>query len=264
VIHFLCTRCGAKLRVPDTHAGKEGRCPHCKERTTVPPASTARAQTPRPAGRPEDSEDAKAHRSDVLFDAAFPVLPRRGEVNHAAANPPPDSGSTTADSQEPAEQAAPEISAAVGAAKLPWLLDMFLYPFNLAGVIHLVFLWLLVSWLCPLAMDVLGLGTEFVPLVYTLPVAYVVYYLAGCIRDSAGGACRAPDFWMAPGDSSKWECLSQFVQVVGSIAVCFWPVCVYYILREQTDWIYWLLLAGGASFSPWFCWRWYGLTPTAA
>jgi hypothetical protein len=99
-------------------------------------------------------------------------------------------------------------------------------------------------------MRYLGLGMEFVPLVYTLPVAYVVYYLAECIRDSAGGARRAPDFWMSPGDSSRWDCLAGFVQVVGCVAVCFWPVCVYYIVREQVDGIYWSLLACGGFFLP--------------
>jgi hypothetical protein len=152
--------------------------------------------------------------------------------------------------QEPAEQAATEGIEAAGGSRLPWLLDVFLYPLNLAGVIHLVSLWLLVNLLCPSVMQYAGLGTEFVPLVYTLPVAYVVYYLAECIRDSAGGGRRAPDFWMGPGDSSKWDCLSQFVLVVGCVAVCFWPVSVYYIVRERADWIYWLLLACGGFLLP--------------
>jgi hypothetical protein len=103
---------------------------------------------------------------------------------------------------------------------------MFLYPCNLAGIIHLVGLWLLINLLCPGVMEYLGLSPEYVPFVYTLPVAYVVYYLAACIRDSAGGGRRVPDFWMSPGDSSKWDCLSQSVEVVGCFAVCFWPVGV--------------------------------------
>jgi hypothetical protein len=154
------------------------------------------------------------------------------------------------DLREPVEQAATKAVESADGPRLPWLLDTFFYPFNLGGIIHLVSLWLLLSLFCPAVMQYLGLGTEFVPLVYTLPVAYVVYYLGECIRAGAGGARRAPDYWMSPGDSSRWDCLSQFVQIVGCFAVCFWPVCVYYIARERTDWIYWLLLAGGGFFLP--------------
>ena len=82
--------------------------------------------------------------------------------------------------------------------KLPWLIDVFLYPLNLTGIIHLICLWLLVFLLCPLVMEFLGLGIEYIPIVYTLPIAYVLYYFTECIRDSANGRYRDPDFWMGP------------------------------------------------------------------
>ena len=110
--------------------------------------------------------------------------------------------------------------------KLPWLIDVFLYPLNLAGIIHLICLWLLVFLLCPLVMGFLRLGKEYIPVVYTLPVAYVLYYFAECIRDSTAGRCRAPDFWMHPAESGKWDCVLQSLVVLGCIAVCFWPVAV--------------------------------------
>ena len=134
--------------------------------------------------------------------------------------------------------------------KLPWLIDIFLYPLNLAGIIHLIGLWLLVFLLCPLVMGFLGLGKEYIPFVYTLPVAYVLYYFAECIRDSAAGGCRVPDFWMHPAKSDKWDCISQSLVVLGCIAVCFCPVSVYYIVTERTDLTYWLLLACGGYFYP--------------
>lgn len=134
--------------------------------------------------------------------------------------------------------------------KLPWLIDIFLYPLNLAGIIHLICLWLLVFLLCPLVMEFLGLGIEYIPIVYTLPIAYVLYYFAECIREGAIGRCRAPDFWMHPAKSDKWDCISQSLFVLGCIAVCFWPVAVYYIVTERTDLIYWLLLAYGGFFFP--------------
>jgi len=138
----------------------------------------------------------------------------------------------------------------LGKRKFPWFIDIFLYPLNLAGLIHLISLWLLVFLFCPLVMGFLGLGVEYVPIVYTLPIAYVLYYFTECIRDSALGRCRTPDYWMHPADSDKWDCISQMLTVIGCIAICFCPVSVYYLVTERTDLIYWLLLTYGGFFFP--------------
>lgn len=132
--------------------------------------------------------------------------------------------------------------------KLVWFIDIWLYPLHLAGVIHLICLWLLVFLLCPLIMG-LGLGIEYVPIVYTLPIAYVLYYFTECIRESAAGHNRTPDFWMRPNED-KWDCISQLFIVVGCIAVCFCPVLGYYIVTERIDLIYWLFLLCGCSLFP--------------
>ena len=99
-------------------------------------------------------------------------------------------------------------------------------------------------------MGLLGLGIEYIPIVYTLPIAYMLYYFTECIRESAIGRCRAPDFWMHLTDSDKWDCISQLLLVLGCIAVCFCPVSVYYLVTKRTDLIYWLLLACSGFFFP--------------
>lgn len=137
-----------------------------------------------------------------------------------------------------------------GKSKLPWFIDVFLYPLDLSGVIHVLALWFLVFLLCPLIMATVGLGIEYIPIVYSLPIAYVLYYLTECIRDSAMGRCSAPDYWMHPTDSDKWDCIGQLFLVVGSVAVCFCPVSVYYIVTGRTDLIYWLLMACSGFFFP--------------
>jgi len=226
MIHLQCEYCGQKIKVPKARTGKTGRCPKCKRIVTVPEAPTSR-----PASKPADS-------TDTAYDAALLDLAPKSEISGETAKPLclPD------ESEE--ERAPPE------RPRLPWPIDMFLYPLNLAGIMHLVGVWLLVFLLCPLIMGWFGLGTEFAPIVYTLPVAYVVYYLAECIRDGAGGGRHPPDYWMNPVDTNRWDCLGQFVYVLGCVAVCFWPVSVYYIVRERTDWPYWLLMAGGDFFFP--------------
>jgi hypothetical protein len=135
---------------------------------------------------------------------------------------------------------------------LPWFIDIFLYPFNLAGVIYLVSLWLLLFLLCPFVMAYLGLGIEYIPVVYLLPAAYSLYYFAECIRDSASGSRRAPNLHLRAGSAKpdRWDYISQLLVAVGSIAVCFSPVAVYYIVTERTDTIYWLLLGCGGFFFP--------------
>jgi hypothetical protein len=134
--------------------------------------------------------------------------------------------------------------------KLLWFIDIFLYPFNLGGVIHLIGLWLLLFLFCPFIIAFVGLGIEYIPLVYFLPVAYTLYYFAECIRDSASGACRAPDLRAIQVKPDRWDYVSQLLIVVGSIAVCFSPVAVYYIVTERCDLIYWLILACGGFFFP--------------
>ena len=134
--------------------------------------------------------------------------------------------------------------------KLSWFIYIFLYPFNLAGVIHLIGLWLLLFLFCPFVIAFVGLGTEYIPIVYFLPVAYSLYYFAECIRDSAAGGRRAPDLRASSVKSERWDYISQLLVVVGSIAICFWPVAVYYIVTERSDLIYWLLLACGGLFFP--------------
>ena len=250
MIHFQCSYCGARIKVPDTHVGQRGRCPRCKGRIAVPQTSIPPVPAAGPVVTPQETPEGGPRAKDPAPDAALLDIPPKGEIRTGAVRQSHGFERSEQDSPTPAEGSAGDGITPDGKSQLPWLIDVFLYPLNLAGVIHLVSLWLLVSLLCPLVMQYLGLGTEFAPFIYTLPVAYVVYYLTECMRDSAGGARRAPDFWMSPGDSSKWDCLSQFVQVVGCVAVCFWPVSVYYIVREQADGIYWLLLAGGGFLLP--------------
>jgi len=245
VLRFRCPNCSTKLTSREDRAGKRAVCPKCRGPVTVP-----EVPTPGPATKHEDAGDLQPHSRDPAYDAALLDIPQRGgSFNEAtsrcrASNRPADG------LQEPAEGPAAEEIKPAGGSGLPWVIDVLLYPLDLAGIVHLISLWLLVCLLCPFVIGGLGLGIEYVPFVYTLPVAYVAYYLAECLRDSAGGNCRVPDFWMRPGDSSKWDCISQLFLVVGCVAVCFGPVSGYYIVRERTDWIYWLLLAGGGFFFP--------------
>jgi len=245
MIRFTCGNCGQKIGVPEIRAGKKGKCPKCKNVVVVPKAAGANL----PASQ-DDSAKSNISSKYSDFDLTVLDVPQEDKAPIQPTSQYDVSDKAFGGVQKPEESPGTDETEPVGKRKLPWIIDIFLYPLNLAGIIHLICLWLLVFLLCPLVMEFLGLGIEYIPIVYTLPIAYVLYYFTECIRDSAIGRCRAPDFWMHPADSDKWDCISQLFLVLGCIAVCFWPVSVYYIVTERTDLTYWLLLAFGGFFFP--------------
>jgi DNA-directed RNA polymerase subunit RPC12/RpoP len=255
LIKFRCENCGQRISVPQIYTGRKSKCPNCKNTVVVPLTG--------------DSDHSGVPLKSLLDPAMFDVPPGQAKEQKPSA---PDVNQSSPHNTEaapepildvtvfdiPPEPAEPEKTAVdyfkkveepPPERKFPFLLDIFLYPLNLAGIIHLICLWLLVFLFCPLVIEFLGLGIEYIPVVYTLPVAYVLYYFAECIRDSATGNCRAPDFWMHPNED-KWDCISRLLTVIGCIAVCFCPASVYYVVTERTNSIYWLLLACGGFFFP--------------
>ncbi len=110
-MQFCCTTCGRKLTVDDAQAGRKGRCPQCKNTVTVPKAS------------PHDIE---------LLDLTGP----------GAAEASPHSGSDESETAYVALRSAfggrlaePE---EIPERKLPWFIDIFLYPLNRAGLMALL------------------------------------------------------------------------------------------------------------------------------
>ena len=245
MIKFRCKNCGQKLSIPEIHAGKKGKCPKCKNIILTP-----KAEDLQPVASESNSSGLETISKSSDLDPSVFDAPQKSK---AAAQPIGQYGAAEKsfeEVQELGERIGIDETGPVPKRTLPWLIDIFLYPLNLAGIIHLICLWLLVFLLCPLVVEFLGLGIEYIPIVYTLPIAYVLYYFTECIRDSAIGRCRAPDFWMHPADSDKWDCISQLFLVLGCIAVCFCPASVYYIVTKRTDLIYWLLVACGSFFFP--------------
>jgi predicted Zn finger-like uncharacterized protein len=239
-----CDNCGQKFNVPESQAGIKGRCPKCRQEVIIPGQDDN--------GSFDGLRDSKANPviSDIdssLFD--IPQKKEKAEELISQQQIPDESSESSAESDESIDTEENEPEDTIK-SRLPWFFDIFLYPFDLAGVIRLISLWLLIFLLCPLVMARVGLGTEYAPIVYFFPVSYALYYLTECIRYSVSGHFRAPDFWMHPTDSDKWDCVSQLFVVVGSIAVCFCPVTIYYIVTERSDLIYWLLLMCGGFFFP--------------
>jgi hypothetical protein len=139
--------------------------------------------------------------------------------------------------------------------KLPWLIDILLYPTSVAGLVHLA-MFVLVPWLVSIFLRLLGAllapslggGTGYiiswvaVPF-YAVFYCYVLYYLSHCVVDSARGQIRAPDITTETFDLGGL--FSRAVVLFGCVASCFWPIAVYYIFTLRTDRWYWLLCGCG-------------------
>ncbi|MHC4430754.1 MAG: hypothetical protein ACYTBS_02830 [Planctomycetota bacterium] len=145
--------------------------------------------------------------------------------------------------------------------KLPWLVDAFLYPISASGMINLaVFVLLprLVSFLfdllAALLSPLLRFGTSYIILFLTVPFyivfgCYVCYYIAHCVIDSSRGRRRASDIPIA-NTFDLGDLVSQAILLTGCVAVCLWPMAVYYVLTQRADMWFWLLSACGMLFLP--------------
>jgi hypothetical protein len=135
--------------------------------------------------------------------------------------------------------------------KLPWLIDVFLYPTSVSGIIHLMIFWFLPPLI---GTFLLRAGDIFIliPLaigVYLVLLGYMVYYIALCIFDSSKGGKRAPDV-MTIDWPDKGELVSELFLILGAIAICFWPAALYYVFTKKVDLVFWVLSSCGIFFLP--------------
>jgi len=130
--------------------------------------------------------------------------------------------------------------------KLPWLIDILLYPTSVSGIIHLVIFLLAPLLIKKLTFIYFGIVSL---VLYMLLVGYVFYYIGHCVFHSSKGGWRAPDIstYNAP---DRGDLISQLFLMLGCVAVCFCPAAIYYIITERTDLLFWLLSAYGFFFLP--------------
>jgi hypothetical protein len=135
---------------------------------------------------------------------------------------------------------------------LPWLIDMFLYPFSAAGMVQLAIFCLgppLLGFINRLALSRIPFGSLIALVLLLLLAAYALYYLSCCVLDSSKGGRRAPDIIVqyAP---DKSDLIAQLFLMLACIAICFWPVSVYSVLMRRVDIVFWLLSACGLFLFP--------------
>jgi len=148
-----------------------------------------------------------------------------------------------------------------GECKLPWLIDAFLYPISVSGIVHLavfVIVPLLISafvrLIAYLLAPYLGLATAEItePVTIVLCVifySYVCYYIADCVISTAKGRRRASEVTM-PSTISIGDFVSQAFVLIGGIAICLSPALLYSVLAKRSDLWSLALWAYGVFFLP--------------
>ncbi|MBM4024438.1 MAG: hypothetical protein FJ280_03405 [Planctomycetes bacterium] len=233
MIRFACPHCGAKLQVAEAHAGKRGRCPQCRGPTIVPPAPE---RTPEPALElvREDPPGAAPVPSELL--------------EHLAVHPPPLPLSQAPDARASrlTQRLYDSIAGATGGEptgerRLPWPLDILLYPFSFGGLTTLAIV-IGISFLSEILP--LGLLGWLVRVVIGL---YGVWYLAECVHDSAKGGTRAP---MALDTADLGDMRDRALYLAGVYCLFVAPAGIYWLWTSSADPIFWALVAWAVLFFP--------------
>jgi hypothetical protein len=148
--------------------------------------------------------------------------------------------------------------------RVPWVLDVFLYPTSASGLVNIgiyCVLTFLLEILAPIASYMCLTGFASIVVSVTV-IAYIFYYIMECIRDSALGGIRAPaNLASMPADKS--EAFSQLWGVAGLFIVIWVPVvgyCIYQLFSHASDAhaeyhlgddaTFWLLLGYSIFFFP--------------
>ncbi len=239
MLKFNCKNCGQKISVPEVHAGKKGKCPKCKAIVVVPeinddiPLKLRDSDTDNLQYVPKPPEPELRLKRDTSPQTRYDGLSADGlNVTNEFLRKPESK-------EKPPER------------KLPWILDIFLYPTSVSGMIHLgVFsvgicllgLFSTINLFCFMRL------LSFILL--CLFVGYTLYYLSDCVRDSAAGQIRAHDTLTQSSTPDRWECIGQVINVLACISICFGAVIAYFSVTKELDWIFGLLIISGVILFP--------------
>jgi len=240
-IRFYCDNCGYKSTVSESYAGKKIRCPQCYNIISIPTLESI--------GTTSQSSPGKAKTSSQYSDYDLTLLniTEKGKIRNQQAG----ISEETAEYEHELEEESRAETEPFDERKLPWIIDIFLYPISTPGLIMLgIFVGV------PLLIDILMrlAGTFAVVLIFPSVIInivirlYLYWYIAECVRDSAMGGIRAPETLSSnPGLSDMFW---QMVSIVGCLVFFLGPAFFYQYFTEKTDAIFWILLAYGIFFFP--------------
>jgi len=266
IVDFHCESCGQIISVPQVHAGKKCKCPKCKSIVVVPtlleaPAksiSTVRFTCSTCNQEIEEPETSRGKLVECPHCRSYvPVPSEKIPAQESATLVQPDKEEGVFEKrpeapQDPETEIEAEEIEPVDERRLPWLIEIFLYPFSVAGLKSLA---ILIG--VPLLINILGMILPIqlsclfglVTMVINIVIFFYIYwYFTECVRDSADGGVRAPEgLGATPGFMGMFW---QTVNVIGCLAVFFVPFVFYMLFARRADIIFWLLLIYAVFLSP--------------
>jgi hypothetical protein len=205
-IRFSCAFCGQQIRVSPVHAGKKAKCPNCKNIVIIPQPA------PEPQ-RPKEDEPIRLKR-----DAEPP--PRQVGLS------PEQAQDWYRRSQEPTANAV--IFSPPPEPKPATILDVFTFPFSLAGIIHFLLFWLGPVFLTGVLFVRFFLVGGLYYILAILFYAYLYYYLSHCVVAAARDERSAPDVSLGEFPAMK-DLFSRLFMVFTAAGICFCPFTIYYL-----------------------------------
>jgi hypothetical protein len=245
IIEFHCEKCDRKISAPKGHAGKKAICPKCKSTFIIPTDQfTGSAETR------NDSGDLIAHTIDSPHDLTLIEVPEEYRLKDEPVDQYKVSEQTNARRHETEEDLVAEETGSTDQRKLPWVVDIFLYPVSLSGILHLgmfTIIPLLIA-IVRILLGPFGMAVAFPGFLINMAVVlYLYWYVSECIRDSAKGGLRAPEAFATLGLSDMW---SQALHIIGCYLIFLGPAFFYSYYIQKTDAVFWFLLAFGVFFFP--------------
>ena len=221
-MELYCENCGQKIVALRSHAGKTCSCPKCGKSIDVPRQETELRQ--------KYSE----------YELTFLNIHEKEEMHRLQAT------------EMEALEEAPQETEKLRRRRLPWQLDIFLYPLSKSGLRHLAFfmgvpiMLQILKLISPLFLLML---VAFFSMIFNIVLfLYLYWYLAECIRDSAAGWVRAPEGLGGLPDFS--DLIMQTANIIGCLTFFLLPAIIYLIATKSMDVFAWLLIIPAIFFYP--------------
>jgi hypothetical protein len=239
MITFSCA-CGKSIKVKDEHAGKKGKCPACQQVVRVP--------------KPEPVAVESAPAGDDFFSKMLEQSYEQQGKNIAAdepklapeesAPPPGISPELLAEIKKRKAANEPEVQA----RKLPFFLDVFLFPLSMPGIIQII-VYVVLSVLLDLAKIVtLGMSYFIGRFFRRLVDAYIFWYFCECVRESGRGAIRAPD--VVTNHPDMGDTISELKNIGACIILFALPAVAYHFLTDRIDGFFFAIVGASAFLLP--------------
>ena len=245
MIEFYCENCGQKISAPNIFTGESRQCPRCKNNVIVPDAKSAESAT-----KPDIPTKPQIGSKYSDFELTLLNVREEYEIKNRMKSQSDDSEKTAENKKEREEKS--KKAQYAEERTFPWIIDIFLYPFSLSGLIHLIIFAGVLTFMNIVKSILPLMWMCFFSLVHLvvrcLLFLYFFWYFAECIRDSADGWVRAPQGMGALPDLS--DMFRQAVNTIGCLTFFLMPFGIYILHVGRIDIIALLLLIPAIFFYP--------------